>query len=86
MNNYFDSLDIGFTQTEWEFIKAPGSESEQLKRFYYGWTLKESYIKALGIGLGLELRRMQFFDTESATGSTNTSARLLLDNVHQVCI
>ena len=37
--------------------------------FYRFWTLKESYIKALGIGLRMDLQRLQFIsDTRLAAG------------------
>ncbi len=35
-------------------------EQERLKRFYQLWTLKESYIKALGLGLALPLDSFSF--------------------------
>ena len=31
-----------------------------LHQFFWHWTLKESYIKAVGIGLGFELERAEF--------------------------
>jgi len=35
-------------------------EMSQLRQFYKHWALKESYIKAVGIGLGFELSRAEF--------------------------
>ena len=35
-------------------------ELSQLRQFYKHWALKESYIKAVGIGLGFELSRAEF--------------------------
>ena len=51
-----------FTRTEWAAITAPSREDEQLHMFYQHWCLKESYIKAVGVGLGLEggLERLSF--------------------------
>jgi len=35
-------------------------ESERLKRFFWMWTLKEAYTKALGLGLGFDFKRIEF--------------------------
>ena len=40
-------------------ITSP-QEMLQLQQFYRHWALKESYIKAVGIGLGFELSRCEF--------------------------
>ncbi|KAL6306674.1 hypothetical protein BKA93DRAFT_772305 [Sparassis latifolia] len=38
----------------------PLPPSEALRRFYLIWTLKESFTKALGMGLGFEFRRIEY--------------------------
>jgi 4'-phosphopantetheinyl transferase len=50
------------------------SDSEQQRRFYEYWTLKESYIKAIGLGLSIPLDNFSFsFPAES-------TIRLTIDN------
>ncbi|KAL0070947.1 hypothetical protein AAF712_002168 [Marasmius tenuissimus] len=36
------------------------SQEEGLKRFFWIWTLKEAYTKALGLGLGFDFSRVEF--------------------------
>jgi 4'-phosphopantetheinyl transferase len=36
------------------------SEHDGLRRFFWIWTLKEAYTKALGLGLGFDFRRIEY--------------------------
>jgi phosphopantetheine--protein transferase-like protein len=73
--DFFRLMRRQFTPVEWsEITGRSGSEEDkaaapvhtdeaaQLRRFYQHWCLKESYIKAVGVGLGLEggLERLSF--------------------------
>ncbi|XP_059186438.1 L-aminoadipate-semialdehyde dehydrogenase-phosphopantetheinyl transferase [Centropristis striata] len=49
-----------FTAYEWSVIQSAGSEHQQLAAFYRHWALKESFIKAIGTGLGFNLQRVEF--------------------------
>mmetsp|Transcript_16610 Transcript_16610/g.19901 ORF Transcript_16610/g.19901 Transcript_16610/m.19901 type:complete len:264 (+) Transcript_16610:407-1198(+) len=61
VESFFDTMKSSFTDDEWLTIKAEDEEEKRLKEFYRHWSLKESYIKAIGLGLGFELRRGSFF-------------------------
>jgi 4'-phosphopantetheinyl transferase len=41
-------------------FRAGISQDEGLRRFFWIWTLKEAYTKALGLGLGFDFRRVEF--------------------------
>ena len=80
VSQFFHDMRNCFTPFEWKVINtndesktervSVGSmtptinEYEQLKQFYINWTLKEGYIKAVGIGLGFELQRAEFYQDE----------------------
>ncbi|XP_051252556.1 L-aminoadipate-semialdehyde dehydrogenase-phosphopantetheinyl transferase isoform X1 [Dicentrarchus labrax] len=57
---FFRIMTRQFTAYEWSVIQSAGSEHQQLATFYRHWALKESFIKAIGTGLGFNLQRVEF--------------------------
>ncbi|XP_043928536.1 L-aminoadipate-semialdehyde dehydrogenase-phosphopantetheinyl transferase isoform X2 [Protopterus annectens] len=57
---FFRIMKRQFTDLEWNVIKSSGSEWEQMDMFHRHWALKESFIKAVGVGVGFNLQRIEF--------------------------
>ena len=60
-----ENIDMGvakrfFMKSEYQYIKSLSSETEKINAFYMLWTLKESYIKAIGKGLKIPLNSFGF--------------------------
>jgi len=55
---FYTDLQSCFTAYEWMIIA--NDLPNKANQFFLHWALKESYIKALGIGLGFELQRAEF--------------------------
>ncbi|KAL3694228.1 hypothetical protein R1sor_007879 [Riccia sorocarpa] len=59
---FFRPFQSCFTKTEWDMVWSAGPAPELLyDQFYRLWCLKEAYIKAVGIGLGFDLLRAEFY-------------------------
>ncbi|XP_033743156.1 L-aminoadipate-semialdehyde dehydrogenase-phosphopantetheinyl transferase-like isoform X2 [Pecten maximus] len=58
--SFFQTMRRQFTAEEWQLIRSPTTDKEQLKLFFRLWCLKESYVKALGVGIGFEVGRLNF--------------------------
>ena len=60
--DFFATMAGSFTAAEWLAIRAGAPEpgDAHLRTFYQLWSLKESYIKALGVGIGFGLQRASF--------------------------
>lgn len=50
--SFFRIMNRQFVESEWDYIKSFKDEWTQLKAFYRLWCLKESYVKAIGVGIG----------------------------------
>jgi 4'-phosphopantetheinyl transferase len=48
------------TAKEIKFILSQGDESLQYTAFFLHWSLKEAFIKAIGLGLGFDLLQVEF--------------------------
>lgn len=59
-HRFFDLMKSSFSDKEWLILESRATDREQLSQFFTFWTLKESFIKNIGVGLGLELNRMNF--------------------------
>ncbi|KAJ1653520.1 hypothetical protein IWQ61_006369 [Dispira simplex] len=63
VSDYLNWFHEQFTPFEWQTICAgPSHEWLQLAQFHRHWCLKESYVKAEGVGLNLDLRRIEFYN------------------------
>jgi len=60
INSFFDLMKDVFTVNEWKEINEPKEDKKKLERFYKFWSLKESYVKAIGKGLVLDLQTIEF--------------------------
>ncbi|RZC38284.1 L-aminoadipate-semialdehyde dehydrogenase-phosphopantetheinyl transferase, partial [Asbolus verrucosus] len=60
LSEYFRIMSRTFSWQEWETIKNSGSDKNQLGMFCRHWCLKESYLKAVGVGISVNLQDVCF--------------------------
>lgn len=60
LQEYFRVMNRQFANSEWDTIKREPNENSQLAMFYRHWCLKESYVKALGVGITISLQSLCF--------------------------
>lgn len=83
-SEFFRLMTRQFTTQEWKEITSSEEEWAQLSSFYRHWCLKESFVKALGVGIGYDLQKISFkmssplsgvdslvYDTTVCTGSAD---------------
>ncbi len=69
---FFQSFDRSFTAAEWGAIRDAALDvEERYREFYAHWALKEAYIKAHGLGFGIELRDLSFFRRTANSGGNS---------------
>ncbi|NP_001086383.1 L-aminoadipate-semialdehyde dehydrogenase-phosphopantetheinyl transferase [Xenopus laevis] len=102
IEEFFRLMNRQFTEKEWNSIRSMNNDWARLDMFYRHWALKESFIKAIGVGLGFNLQRIEF-EVSPVTmeigkiyketkmflddeEETWTFEEILLDNQHHVAI
>jgi len=74
------------TQAEKEYITDAEDENEKNIRFLKIWTLKESYLKAIGTGIAGELKEIEFYIEESVKSSNDKYEFKLVDSIDEYII
>ncbi|NXI39654.1 ADPPT transferase, partial [Galbula dea] len=79
--NFFRIMKRQFTETEWDVIKSMSDEWMQLDMFHRHWALKESFLKAIGVGVGFNLQRIEFnvSPLQLEIGKVYRETKMLLD-------
>lgn len=60
LKEFFRIMTRQFSQYEWSEIFNAGNEKQQLAMFCRHWCLKESYVKATGVGITINLQEISF--------------------------
>ncbi|KAJ3293817.1 hypothetical protein HK104_004186 [Borealophlyctis nickersoniae] len=85
VSSFFSYFSREFTPNEWKAIKGSGAgdgdEWDMLRRFYCFWCFKESYTKALGLGLGVDLQRVEFQWSEMAANERKVEPGRVEDDI-----
>jgi len=83
--SFFQLMKRQFVTEEWDYIRSFSQQFQQLKAFYRLWCLKESYLKAIGTGIGTSSAAFMKFDikTSDLTTSPCCDTHLYLDNCQQ---
>jgi len=85
ISDFFRLMNKHFSIAEWEEIRNSGkSEAEQMSMFYRHWALKESYVKALGVGVFVNLGSIDFqTNSELSENSITTDTVLYVNGIKQ---
>lgn len=64
-------------------IQSPFEDAEKLRNFYRLWCLKESYVKALGVGIAYSVSRLDFDISPvfNADAGRKSQISLAIDNM-----
>nr|XP_039265020.1 L-aminoadipate-semialdehyde dehydrogenase-phosphopantetheinyl transferase-like [Styela clava] len=83
-SKFFDLMTRNFTEREWGCIKQQVDDDTKMKMFYRHWCLKESFVKAVGKGIGYSLQKLSFevdSNSEIKPGQFHTKTKLDIDGI-----
>lgn len=82
LQEFFRLMTRNFSSNEWAQIKSFNSEEKQLSAFMRNWCLKESYVKNVGVGITVNLQKLDFVikTPEILPNQIVTDTKLKLNN------
>lgn len=86
VSQFFGVMKRNFTAKEWDHINRQCNDEGKMKSFYRHWCLKESFVKAIGKGIGYSLQKLSFEvdpDHDIQPGVIYNGTKLEIDE-HQV--
>lgn len=85
LSEFFRIMNRNFTSSEWNEIRGVrAQEVEQISMFCRHWALKESYVKAIGVGVAMDLRLIDFkTNSELRKNSVVADTILYINGVKQ---
>lgn len=85
LSEFFRLMSRQFSPYEWGTIRSGATEREQMTLFNRHWALKESYVKATGTGIVVDLQNLEFRvkTKELLTGSYVTDTQLYVGGMAQ---
>lgn len=85
ISDFFRLMNKHFSAAEWDEIKDLNkSKAEQLSMFYRHWALKESYVKALSVGVFVDLGSIDFrTNSKLREDSVTTDTVLHINGIKQ---
>ncbi|XP_073984271.1 L-aminoadipate-semialdehyde dehydrogenase-phosphopantetheinyl transferase [Rhodnius prolixus] len=60
VEDFFRIMGRSFANEEWQAIRESPIEKKQINNFFRFWCLKESYVKATGTGITVDLQKIRF--------------------------
>ncbi|XP_058810257.1 L-aminoadipate-semialdehyde dehydrogenase-phosphopantetheinyl transferase [Phymastichus coffea] len=86
LDEYFQVMSRNFSLLEWKNINGTlnTTEQEKIKMFCRNWALKESYVKAVGLGLKIDLCQLNFdIHSDLSIDNITTNTSLYINNALQ---
>lgn len=81
---FFRIMNRNFSPLEWGEINMFSNDIDKISMFCRHWALKESYVKAIGKGITIDLRSMSFkTNSELMENSVTTDTVLYINDVKQ---
>ncbi|XP_058054093.1 L-aminoadipate-semialdehyde dehydrogenase-phosphopantetheinyl transferase [Anopheles bellator] len=60
LEEFFRLMTRNFSDDEWQYIRGRPDDPARLEAFMRNWCLKESYVKNVGVGITVDLRKINF--------------------------